>query len=102
LSSEAKREAARGESNRPDRDARYNIDPPIKRMPYAAIEPVFRSSYAMGADGIHIDILEDSQEIMTILYNTRIESISPDMSRKPGFFVICHGKYPEDPLHYRG
>jgi len=56
----------------------------------------------MGADGIHIDILEDSQEIMTILYNTRIESISPDMSRKPGFFVICHGKYPEDPLHYRG
>ncbi len=69
LSSEAKRETARGESDHPGRDARYNIDPPVKRMPYSAIEPVFRSGHAMGADGIHIDVLEDSQEIMTILYN---------------------------------
>ncbi len=24
------------------------------------------------------------------------------MSRKPGFFIICHGKNTKDPLHYRG
>lgn len=83
---------AREKLNYPSRYLFNDIVPTIKSMAQSTIKPIFWTSDAFCANWIHIDIFENMEEITTVLDDSRMKPIAPNMPCKSSLFIVGHSE----------